>query len=158
MELRIRPVYPLLLAYANNYSPIMGRTRFQKMIFLLQTKHGDKDPEHDLGFNFIPYDYGPYSKALQMDINGLIEDRLLEEKPTKNDSGKYMYRYEITNAGKMLVDHLLTEPKYDQHQFKAMYKILQEIKSNVNEKDMYLLLWDIYTSHPEYAQFSKYKF
>ena len=158
MELRIRPAYPLLLAYANNYSPIMGRTRFQKMIFLLQTKHGDKNPKHNLGFNFIPYDYGPYSKALQMDINGLIEDRLLEEKPTKNDSGKYMYRYEITNAGKMLVDHLLTEPKYDQHQFKAMYKILQEIKSDVNEKDMYLLLWDIYTSHPEYAQFSKYKF
>ena len=136
----------------------MGRTRFQKMIFLLQTKHGDKDPAHNLGFNFIPYDYGPYSKALQMDINGLIEDRLLEEKPTKNDSGKYMYRYEITNAGKMLVDHLLTEPKYDQHQFKAMYKILQEIKRDVNEKDMYLLLWDIYTNHPEYAQFSKYKF
>ena len=58
----------------------------------------------------------------------------------------------------MLVDRLLTEPKYDKHQFGAMYKMLQEIKSDVNEKDMYLLLWDTYTSHPEYTQFSKYKF
>ena len=136
----------------------MGRTRFQKMIFLLQAKQGDKDPKQDLGFNFIPYDYGPYSGALQLDINDLIERKFLEERPKIDYSGKCMYRYEITENGKMLIDRLLTESKYDEYQFKIMHKVLQEIKSVINEKDMNLLLRDIYTNYPEYAQFSKYKF
>ncbi|MBI1657680.1 MAG: hypothetical protein IS632_02745 [Thaumarchaeota archaeon] len=154
--MKIRTVCPLLLAFANSCSPIMGRTRFQKMIFLLQAKQAGTNARTD--FNFVPYDYGPYSKALQLDVNRLIEHDLLEEEPTKGPSGKYMYRYRITEKGKMLVDRLLTEPAYREHQFEAILRRLEEIKSDINGKDLDALLREIYARYPEYAQLSKYKF
>lgn len=136
----------------------MGRTRFQKMIFLLQATRADAGTKLDVDFNFIPYDYGPYSKALQLDINGLIERGLLKEEPKINNFGKYMYKYEITDKGRMLVDLLLTEPKYHEYQFGKMHKLLADVKNNVNDKDLDQLLHEIYADYPEYAQFSKYEF
>lgn len=136
----------------------MGRTRFQKMIFLLQATQTNAATKLDLGFRFIPYDYGPYSKTLQLDINGLIERGLLKEEPKINDFGKYMYKYEITDEGKMFIDSLLTEPKYCEYQFSEIYRLLMEIKNDVNDKDLDQLLHEIYADYPEYAQFSKYKF
>lgn len=134
----------------------MGRTRFQKMIFLLQATQADTNTRTD--FNFVPYDYGPYSKALQLDVNHLIERDLLEEEPRMDPSGKCMYRYRITEKGKMLVDRLLTEPAYREYQFETVLRRLEEIKSDINDKDLDVLLREIYTKYPEYAQLSKYKF
>ena len=128
------------------------------MFFLLQTKQNDKSAEQDLGFNFIPYNYGPYSRILQLDINYLIERSFLKEEPEIDRSGKCMYRYEITDKGKMLVDRILNEPEYAEYRFRSLHKILREIKSDINDKKLGLLLREIYTDYPEYAQFSKYEF
>ena len=136
----------------------MGRTRFQKMIFLLQAMQNDMPPGLNSEFNFIPYDYGPYSRILQTDIDGLIEYGLMEEEPKENSLGKYMYRYEITEKGKTLVDKLLTGPEYEQYKLNESYKLLREIKDDINSKDLDLLLRDVYARYPEYAQFSKYEF
>ena len=146
------------MAYANNCSPIRGRTRFQKMIFLLQAKQSSTNSKPDLGFNFVPYDYGPYSKALQLDINDLIERGLIKEEPEMGQFGKYKYKYKITQTGQTLVERLLTKRKYSKHQFEMLHKLLIEIKNDINDKDIDLLLREIYTDYPAYAQFSKYQF
>lgn len=112
----------------------------------------------NLGFNFIPYDYGPYSKVLQFDINELIERILLEEEPRMNLYGKYMYRYRITEKGKMLVDRLLTEPAYHKYSFSTVLNLLEDIKIHINGMELEALLHEIYTDYPEYARLSKYKF
>ena len=154
--MKIRTACPLLLAFANNCSPIMGRTRFQKMIFLLQATQVASNTRMD--FNFIPYDYGPYSKALQLDVNRLIELSLFEEEPTMDATGKCMYRYRITEKGKMLVDRLLTDTVYGEYHFETTLRRLEEIKSDINGKDLDVLLREIYAKYPEYAQLSKYRF
>ena len=153
-KLKLRQTYPLLLAYTNSCSPIMGRTRFQKMIFLLQIKLKEKE----LGFNFIPYYYGPYSKTRQVDIDNLIEEGLIEEKPTQDPSGKYMYRYEITEKGKTIADKLLTKSKYSTLKLNTPYRLLDRIKNDANHKSLDALLREVYMNHPEYAQFSRYEF
>ena len=128
------------------------------MIFLLQAKQSNANPKLNLGFNFIPYDYGPYSKALQLDINDLIERGLIKEEPEMGQFGKYKYKYEITKKGQILVKRLLTEHKYSEYQFEMLHKLLIGIKNDINDKDIDLLLREIYTDYPEYAQFSKYLF
>ena len=78
----------LLLKY---HGPIVGRTRFQKLVFLLQTKYGI-----NFGYNFIPYFYGPYSKKLQIDIDWLGAHRSI-----KIGTG---YEHSLTSLGHKFVD------------------------------------------------------
>jgi uncharacterized protein YwgA len=65
-----------LLLLLKHHGPIRGRTRFQKLVFLLQEKY-----HIDFGYNFIPYYYGPYSRKLQMEIDWLAAHRLIEIQP-----------------------------------------------------------------------------
>ena len=72
----------LLLLYANNQEEIVGITRLEKLIFLLVQKNGFKKFQKE--FNFVEYDYGPWSSQILDNIEalnsyGLIncEDRFL---------------------------------------------------------------------------------
>jgi len=74
----------LLLIVLHYCGEIWGRTRFQKIIFLLQERF-----EIKFSYRFIPYHYGPYSKDLQFDIDllhfaGAIQVELRDGTP-------YMY-------------------------------------------------------------------
>ena len=53
-----------ILAIIHHQKEVRGRTRIQKLIYLLQ-----KQDRIEIGYNFIPYHYGPYSQDLQRDIN-----------------------------------------------------------------------------------------
>ena len=53
-----------LLVILDKLRVVRGRTRLQKIIFLL--KHKNKI---DLDYNFIPYYYGPYSRDLQLAVD-----------------------------------------------------------------------------------------
>ncbi len=78
----------LLLLYANNCSPIRGRTRFQKILFVFEkeiyTQYAfDKGLTGQQSFNFCPYNYGPFSvkayKLLEFFINiGMVEKNKME--------------------------------------------------------------------------------
>jgi uncharacterized protein YwgA len=54
----------LLLVILKNHGKIEGRKRFQKIVFLLQKKYGVR-----MKYKFIPYLYGPYSRAVQTDVD-----------------------------------------------------------------------------------------
>lgn len=61
----------LLFLFADHQSPIVGRTRLQKMAYIfekeLKKKYGfDKSASKDknLNFNFVAYNYGPFSKEV----------------------------------------------------------------------------------------------
>lgn len=55
-----------LLLILKKMGSVPGRTRFQKLVFLLQ--HKENTGFH---YNFIPYHYGPYSQELQLDLSVL---------------------------------------------------------------------------------------
>lgn len=114
--------------------------------------------KQDFGFSFVPYHFGPYSSLLQVDIDYLIERGLLKEEPRKDSFGKWMYRYEVSERGKVMVDRILNASSSAEYRFELLYKMLTEIKRDINDKDIDMLLKEIYTDYPEYARLSRYKF
>lgn len=88
---------PLQLIEAHG-GAIAGRTRVQKLMFLVQEEGTGSKP-----FNYIAYDYGPYSKDLQNSLNTLVDLGLLEEKPGSGRSDSTYYTYQITAPGKQFI-------------------------------------------------------
>ena len=153
----VRQVYPLLLAYAEDDEPIRGKTRLQKIIFLFQQEILT-EKQKDLGYNFIPFNYGPYSSILQSDVDDLIIDDYLEVDMFQRMDGKYIYHYKITEKGKELAEAILTESKYARLKLTGPYNLLRKIKNEANNDNLDTLLKRVYSEHPEYAKNSIYEF
>lgn len=97
-----------LLVILNKLSVIRGRTRFQKIIFLLK----QKDKIH-FGYNFIPYYYGPYSRDLQLELNLLEAAGYVQVTP----KGGYLYVHCLTEEGKKAareVEHKMEKSERDE--------------------------------------------
>ncbi len=151
----VRQVLPLLLTFAINKEPIVGRTRFQKMIFLL-LQHARFFKNR---YDFNPHDYGPYSQELQDDIDYLIVENYLSEEKRTIDEGKIRYEYSITREGSSLLKSIMSDSKLDKkYQFTRVLEISDKIKNKVNHQDLHSLLSDIYQEYPEYAKYSKFQF
>jgi len=85
----------LLLASLFFYGkPIEGRTRLQKIIFLLKNRY-----EIPFNFNFKPYYYGPYSEELSDLVSLLRAFNFAEEKIEYFGFGKVRYSYALTEKG-----------------------------------------------------------
>ena len=144
------------MVHACGGAPVRGRTRFQKMIFLMREQLKDDARVPNLGF--APFDYGPYSKTLQQDIDALTSDNLIrEDMPSPDQTARAMYTYTITKEGKGRVGRLLADPRYKRYGFKEAYDKLEEIKAEFNDTDLPGLLRHVYAKYPEYAALSKYK-
>jgi uncharacterized protein YwgA len=69
---------------------ISGRTRFQKLVFLLENK------DHvDMAYHFIPYHYGPYSSEMQIEIDMLEASNLIQVVSEKGN----LYVHYLTKKG-----------------------------------------------------------
>ena len=151
-----RQAYPLLLAHACGGAPVRGRTRFQKMIFLMREDLKDDARVPNLGF--APFDYGPYSKTLQRDIDALTSDRLIDEEMSDSDhTARTVYTYTITKAGTEIASKLLSDPRFKKYGFRDAYERLEEIKGEFKDISLPDLLKHVYAKYPEYASLSKYE-
>lgn len=147
-----RKFYPLLLAHANDCTPIKGRTRFQKIIFLFeQSMLGKKGAEQT--YSFTPYNFGPYSVMLQYDVNELVEDGYLKLDMVTLDSDKYIYNYNLTENGRFYIENVLNT---HEEKLQDAYESLKIIKAEANETDLDALLRKMYSEYPEYARNSIY--
>jgi len=71
---------PLALARVGDENPIEGRTRLQKMVFVIQQELSQtEDYSEDRFYEYFAYDYGPFSKELAEDIDEMIDADLLIE-------------------------------------------------------------------------------
>ncbi len=83
---------------------IAGRTLFQKVIYF-------ENVMLDLGIDFVPYYYGPYSREVTEEIEGLVATGLMEEEVIRRypplDFGgtqeSRMYVYRLTEKGQNVV-------------------------------------------------------
>jgi len=85
---------------------IQGRKRLQKTICVL--KHRDNIP---LGFNFVPYFYGPYSEELADSIQSLVGAGYVNEEADEIAEGVYQYSYSLTDQGQQAIQPLLNETR-----------------------------------------------
>jgi len=140
---------PLALLYADEEHQIDGRTRFQKLIFLMQMEGNLNDLAPTDTYRFEPYDYGPFSSTLYDDLDihierGLIDDSK-EELDEEDDIVKY--EYQLEPEGQEFIEEELSEGELE--------RIVNEAKRIVREYgDMPLpeLIDLVYSKYPDYAE------
>jgi uncharacterized protein YwgA len=144
-----RKMLPLALLYADKEHQIDGRTRFQKLIFLMQMEGNLNDLAPTDTYRFEPYDYGPFSSTLYDDLDihierGLIDDSK-EELDEEDDIVKY--EYQLEPEGQEFIEEELSEGELE--------RIVNEAKRIVREYgDMPLpeLIDLVYSKYPDYAE------
>jgi uncharacterized protein YwgA len=145
---------PLALAYAGDKTPIDGRTRLQKMVFVMQQELGESDQlREDQGYEFFAYDYGPFSKELAEAIDQMIEAGLLSEEEVEyDDEGNVKYLYELRPEGQDIV-----EKELGQESVRDVFKQAQRIKQRFNDElSLPEVIDEVYAEYPEYAENSVY--
>jgi len=160
----------LYLLYANKNQPISGRTRLQKMLFLLQ-KECPLRSWLSSNFDFEAWRYGPFSSDLLRDIEflenvGLIRaDKvgfLLEPERGELDALSQEY---FDNGGEYSPDQLYAQEKFSLTQ--EGIKFIEErveprlptevkdailsVKSKYNRISLANLLRYVYAKYPRYA-------
>lgn len=144
---------PLTLLYARDGEPIEGRTRMQKLVFLLQQRleERDKDPFLSGDYEFIAYDYGPFSKDLYDDLDSLSERGQIEDSEEELRDGKEKYDYEIQPDGEDFVKHHLHMQDAEE-----ILELAEEMKEEYNDVLLSELIEYVYSQYPEYAENSIY--
>ncbi len=128
--------------YSQDQEEIQGRTRFQKMVFLLQQEFGNTE-----FYDFEAYDYGPFSKGLYDDLDDLIDRNLIKETREEFDEDKVYYEYKLTDAGRELIERLS-----DQERAQDIMALSERLKQEINSEDLSVVLDRVYSEYPEYAE------
>lgn len=136
---------PLSLIAAIEDDSIEGRTRLQKLLFLVQKKaeSGSGEPI-DNGYEFVAYDYGPFAKEIYDDIDRLIRRNIVSEVPKELDDGVIKYNYELTEKGEKIVEERdLLEDAPDE---------IKTVVEEFNDKELSEIIDFVYSQYPEYAE------
>ena len=144
-----RRYLPLLLA-SDRFAPTserepLDRLRLQKGVFLLERR--GPSAWHSL-YVYVPWDWGPFSKDLAVDVNGLVQRGLLEEEPVQ----WHRYpRYRTTAAGEDKLDVL--DPHLTEHEG----EYVQKVRAYVTSRSFSQLLREVYNAYPEFAVASRFR-
>lgn len=141
---------PLALARVRDEEPIEGRTRLQKMVFVIQQNLIESGEFHeDQLYEFFPYDYGPFSKELAEDIDSMIEEGLLEENSIEFDEeGNIKYLYSVKEDGERAV-----ERERKEHEYENIFNLAKEVKRRFNENlSLPEVIDEVYEEYPRYAE------
>ncbi|MCD2204022.1 SocA family protein [Halobacterium sp. KA-6] len=144
-----RKMLPLALLYADEEHQIDGRTRFQKLIFLMQMEGNLNDLDPTDTYRFEPYDYGPFSSTLYDDLDSHIERGLIEDSKEELDEEDDIvkYEYQLESDGQEFVEEQVSENEFG--------RIVQEAERIIEEYgDIPLpeLIDLVYSKYPDYAE------
>lgn len=140
---------PMALLDACEGDEIEGRTRLQKLVFLMEQEL-EEDPEASLDssdYNFIPYDYGPFSKKLYDDLDSLEDSQLIEVEEEDMEDGKVKYNYRLTDQGRKWVKDQQADSSAESA--RSLAKTLAEKYDEMVLSD---LIDEVYAEYPEYAK------
>jgi uncharacterized protein len=139
---------PLLLASdrcaSAEESEPLDRLRMQKGVFLLAMRGR---PEWAHLFQFVPYDWGPYSFGLASTVESLVGQGMLEKEAFP---GRHYSRYRTTQAGERLIDQLTIETAADERTF------ICAVRKYVTSRSFARLLREVYKVYPDYAVNSRF--
>jgi uncharacterized protein YwgA len=140
---------PMSLLDACEGSQIDGRTRLQKLVFLLEQNLNDTSAASldSSDYNFIPYDYGPFSKELYDDLDSLEEHGLIEVEEEPMADGKVKYVYRLTGQGRSWVRGQLADSSAD-----TTHSLAESLASEYEDMLLSELIDEVYAEYPEYAE------
>lgn len=122
------------------------------MIFLLQ-KELDEEGEYPLDdrYQFVPYDYGPFSRPLYEDLDELYERGFINELSETVDygdtEGQVKYQYSLQPSGVSFLEDRMSDDDFQKILQKA-----EQIKKEFNNMALSQLLEIVYSEYPEYTE------
>lgn len=140
-----RKLLTLALLDSEDEQGLEGRTRLQKLLFLIQQRMDSRGKSLDRGYNFVAYDYGPFSKEIYDDIESLIDRGLVAEGAKKLDDGVIKYDYELTEEGREYVSDSSDE-------LGDRLEIVEDVKDEFKGAELQEIIDYVYSKYPEYAE------
>jgi uncharacterized protein YwgA len=140
---------PLLLA-SDRFAPDqerepLDRVRLQKGVFLLQVRGSN---EWKTLYEFMPWDWGPYSHDLARDVNQLVRRGLLEEERIQY---RRYPRYRTTAEGEAICKSLSVKLSAKERDY------IGKVRTYVTSRSFSQLLREVYAAYPKYAEASRFK-
>ena len=116
----------LILLIIKHLKKLKGRTRLQKIVYLLKEKYG-----FDFSYNFMPYYYGPYADDMQHTIDTLSRLDVIKVDTVFLGEGRLLYIHTLTDTGKRLANEIGKEiPKEEK---KKLWKAIDELNKLGND-------------------------
>ena len=147
-----KKVLPLSLLYEVDRSRIDGRTRLQKLVFLAQQR---MESEEIQPYDYIAYDYGPFSKELLDALENYEREGLIGIEVTQTYDGTDKYIYSLTSKGVENFKANLDESP-DTEDLETIRRVSAEVIDRFNKVPISELIDYVYDNHPSYAKNSVY--
>lgn len=120
--------------------------RLQKGMFLDAQESGGGEGER---YAFVPYNYGPMSAQIYSDLEDLVSEGLIGEKPVEGQSwSRYVPTEKGLEAGRELLGR---------DDSAGVARNLHQIKKEVAGKTFKALLEDVYERYPAFASKSVFR-
>jgi uncharacterized protein YwgA len=146
-----RATYLLLLLDADNGAPIRGRTRLEKLAFIIQMKviEGLHLGITNESYEFRPFNYGPYTEEVLDDIVslqmvGLVQ---IDGEPDSEQT------FRITREGQTAVERLLTDKRIPP----ILVEEIRRVKTVYGRLSLDKLIGLVYREWPEFTEKSEIK-
>jgi len=160
----------LYLLFAGGMQPVSGRTRLQKMLFLLDNECG-LDARSSAEFNFEPWKYGPFSAEVFRDMEflenaGLVETNRIgpaaepewsevEElsQDYADDGGEYASEQLFVQEEFFLTDKgvQFVRDRIESRLPTKLKQAIADVKKRYNGMSLASLLRYVYAKYPQYA-------
>ena len=140
-----RATYLLLLLNSASKKGIEGRTRLEKLVFLMQ-KRLIEDLKWGITSNtykFRAYNYGPFSEEVLDDLTSLQMLKLVEVEGEEQENQKFV----ITDKGREVVDKLVRNANVSHNLANA----IKHIMSSFGELPLDKLVERVYKEYPDYT-------
>jgi uncharacterized protein YwgA len=121
------------------------RLRMQKAVFLLVQR--GSDAWHEL-YDYMPYDWGPYSGKVTQDVESLRSRQLLTVQQVQ---GARYGRFATTPAGEALASSFWQQLKDPEREF------IRRVRAYVTSRSFNGLLREVYAAYPEFATESRFR-
>jgi uncharacterized protein YwgA len=121
----------------------LDRVRVQKAIYILQ-ESGPEDWRNL--FEYMAWDWGPFSKDLAAALDRLVEEGFLKVEPVPY----HHPRFRTTNSGERHVRHLI------EHLDSQRAEFIAEVRRYVTSRSFDQLLREVYGAYPEMAARSRF--
>jgi uncharacterized protein YwgA len=141
---------PLLLAAELGHSPEeeaepLDRLRMQKAVFILQMAGPEAWSD---AFNFVAWDWGPFSRDLANELVVLQQQGLMETEPVQ---WRRYPRYKTTPEGEKIAQKVASELDEKHRAF------IRKVRRYVTSRSFSQLLREVYSRFPEFAVNSRFQ-
>ena len=143
-----RQALPLLLLYLDGGSEITGRTRFQKIMFIIEHEVPEIKKYFSESYEWSPYHYGPFSDKLLGDLAWLDYWEFIEihDNSLDIDSESPSAIYRITDKGKKFVEEKILPVLPDE-----LVRKLEKIKRKYRKMSLFDLIKYVYENYSSYT-------